>query len=309
MSDIAAFSDPLERLKTLPVVEVTRSGGCFLDQHGEFTHESLDETARRLSTAPHLICARSWAGRLLNIQTEHCFDVLELAAYVLPARLFTPTTRGLAQLLEMPAPQAGDDALLFLREAARQLLQIPLLPTYRHRAGFSSLAMVMAQASWPWGTWLMGSASAMKEDRRPIFDVLPQWDSEPPPPPARDVLLNEDVVLAQLSAFLPKGAEDREGQRAYAKASVHAFAPRSQEDAPNVLLSEAGTGIGKTLGYAAAAARWSREAEGPVWIATYTRALQRQIDQELTPFYLDRRRKLVVRKGRENYLCMLNMEE
>ncbi|MEO0413295.1 MAG: ATP-dependent DNA helicase, partial [Pseudomonadota bacterium] len=309
MSDVAAFSDPLERLKTLPVVEVTRSGGRFLDQHGEFTHESLDETARRLSTAPHLICARSWAGRLLNIQTEHCFDVLELAAYVLPARLFTPTTRGLAQLLELPVPQVGDDALLFLREAARQLLHIPLMPTYRHRAGFSSLAMVMAQASWPWGTWLMGSASAMKEDRRPIFDVLPQWESEPPPPPARDVVLHEEDVLAQLSAFLPRGAEDREGQRAYAKASVHAFAPRPQEAAPNVLLSEAGTGIGKTLGYAAAAARWSREAEGPVWIATYTRALQRQIDQELTPFYLDRRRKLVVRKGRENYLCMLNMEE
>ncbi|MEM7570532.1 MAG: ATP-dependent DNA helicase, partial [Pseudomonadota bacterium] len=309
MSDVAAFSDPRERLTSLPVVEVTRSGGHFLDAHGEFITCDLDETASRLSATPHLICARSWAGRLLRVNTQACFDILELAAFVLPARLFTPTTRGLARLLEMPAPADSEAALLFLREAAARLLSMPLSPGYPHRTGFSSLAMTMAQSSWPWGTWLMGTASAMKEDRRAVFDVLPQWESEPPPPPARDVVLREDAVLGQLTAFLPKDAEDREGQRAYARASTHAFAPRQQADAPNVLLSEAGTGIGKTLGYAAAAARWAREAEGPVWIATYTRALQRQIDQELTPFYLDRRRKLVVRKGRENYLCLLNMDE
>ena len=52
--------------------------------------------------------------------------------------------------------------------------------------------------------------------------------------------------------------------------------------------------------------------KGAVWISTFTRHLQRQIDGELARLYPDpaeRRRRVVVRKGRENYLCLLNYEE
>src|SRR5690606_37696750 len=45
---------------------------------------------------------------------------------------------------------------------------------------------------------------------------------------------------------------------------------------------------------------------------TYTRNLQHQIDQELDRLHPVREvkaRRVVVRKGRENYLCLLNLEE
>jgi len=75
---------------------------------------------------------------------------------------------------------------------------------------------------------------------------------------------------------------------------------------------EAGTGTGKTLGYLAPASVWA-EKNGPgLWISTYTRNLQRQIVQEIAHLYPDpeeRAEKAVVRKGRENYLCLLNFEE
>src|SRR3546814_2865373 len=48
------------------------------------------------------------------------------------------------------------------------------------------------------------------------------------------------------------------------------------------------------------------------WISTYTKALQRQLDRETERIYSDPatlRRKVVVRKGRENYLCLLNLED
>src|SRR3546814_20372998 len=51
---------------------------------------------------------------------------------------------------------------------------------------------------------------------------------------------------------------------------------------------------------------------GAVWISTYTRNLQHQIDGELDRLYPDRRLKAlraVIRKGRENYLCLLNLED
>ena len=75
-----------------------------------------------------------------------------------------------------------------------------------------------------------------------------------------------------------------------------------------MMLAEAGTGVGKTLGYLAPASLWA-EANGPaVWVSTYTRALQRQIERESHAVYPDpavRAQKAVVRKGRENYLCLL----
>ena len=49
-----------------------------------------------------------------------------------------------------------------------------------------------------------------------------------------------------------------------------------------------------------------------MWISTYTRHLQRQVEGELARLHPDaaeRRRRVVVRKGRENYLCLLNLED
>ena len=81
---------------------------------------------------------------------------------------------------------------------------------------------------------------------------------------------------------------------------------------PSVVLAEAGTGLGKTAGYLAPATLWAERNDGTVWISTYTKNLQRQIAQELARVYPDeaeRAEKVTVRKGRENYVCLLNFEE
>ena len=78
------------------------------------------------------------------------------------------------------------------------------------------------------------------------------------------------------------------------------------------MLAEAGTGVGKTLGYLAPASVWAEKNGAPVWVSTYTRNLQHQIDQELDRLFPEpatKSNRVVVRKGRENYLCLLNMEE
>ena len=83
-------------------------------------------------------------------------------------------------------------------------------------------------------------------------------------------------------------------------------------DRPHAVLAEAGTGVGKTLGYIAPASLWAEKNQGSVWISTFTRNLQTQIAGELDRLYPDpeqKRRRVVVRKGRENFLCLLNYEE
>jgi hypothetical protein len=119
-------------------------------------------------------------------------------------------------------------------------------------------------------------------------------------------------VLGRLAALTGKGAEQRAGQRAYAEAAIGAFLPRAARDQPRLMLAEAGTGIGKTLGYLAPASLWSEKAGGPVWISTYTKALQRQLTAETARIYGSEaaaRGRVVIRKGRENYLCLLNLED
>ena len=91
-----------------------------------------------------------------------------------------------------------------------------------------------------------------------------------------------------------------------------AFINPEHEGQANVVLAEAGTGVGKTLGYIAPASVWAEKNEAPVWLSTYTRNLQHQIDQELDrvfPNPLEKQERVVVRKGRENYLCLLNYED
>ena len=49
-----------------------------------------------------------------------------------------------------------------------------------------------------------------------------------------------------------------------------------------------------------------------MWVSTFTKALQRQLDAEGPKLFADadeRARRIVVRKGRENYLCLLNLED
>ncbi len=72
----------------------------------------------------------------------------------------------------------------------------------------------------------------------------------------------------------------REGQRAMRPRNGYIFAPRTQRGMPHLLLAQAGTGIGKTLGYLAPASLWSERSQGTVWVSTYTKNLQRQLRRE-----------------------------
>jgi ATP-dependent DNA helicase DinG len=145
-----------------------------------------------------------------------------------------------------------------------------------------------------------------------LFSRLAQWDEGAERPPPRTVRVDPAQAGAKLDALTGAGKEPREGQRAMAAAVAEVFAPKPAEGEPNLLLAEAGTGIGKTLAYLAPAALWAEQAGGAVWVSTFTKALQRQLDAEGPRLFADpeeRRRRIVVRKGRENYLCLLNLED
>lgn len=304
-------------LEDIPVAVVSVRGVTIFTPDGTFESLSLDEAADTLSRTPHLLVNRVLAARRLGLGTLVAYDLLELFAFIRPARYCLPTIRGLADALTLTVT-IGDpeDDCLALQDIARRLLADPAGQTYRYRAGSAKVATMMARAGWPWGPLVLVAtetyADHSREDGLSVWSALSDWeDGAPPPPPGDDPVEPADSE-ERLRTLLGDDAEERPGQKRYAAAATHAFRPREMVDAPNLQLLEAGTGTGKTLGYIAPASLWAEKNDGPVWLSTFTKNLQRQLDQELSKLYPDpkiKAKRAVIRKGRENYACLLNIEE
>ncbi|WP_254514731.1 ATP-dependent DNA helicase [Novosphingobium sp. G106] len=240
-------------------------------------------------------------------------DLLELYAFIHPARFVVPTPKGLANALGLAEPEGDDQVPALLQSAAAALLDTCESPDWAEREGAWSALQSLIRMRWPWAAQLTSRIAQPERAERWLFSKLPEWDEAPERPQPAQVTLDEDTVLARLAALTGDEAEQRPGQRAYAAETAQTFAPRRREAAPHVLLTQAGTGIGKTLGYLAPASVWSQESGGTVWVSTFTKALQRQLRRESRRAWPGKRadgsQPVVVRKGRENYLCLLNLED
>ena len=183
---------------------------------------------------------------------------------------------------------------------------------WSEREGAWTVAQTLWRLGWGWSPFVSQRLAKPERGERMLFSRLPQWEEQSDRPPPRAVGISADEAKARLAELTGRGAEQRVGQQDMAGETAAIFNPRRSEGEPNLLLAEAGTGIGKTLAYLAPASLWAQKAGGAVWVSTYTKALQRQLDAEghkIVPEEAERRRRIVVRKGRENYLCLLNLED
>ncbi|PYD83569.1 DNA helicase [Komagataeibacter oboediens] len=309
---------------------IPRNGAwSVLTPDGEILSMSADDIRRELPQwpAPMVIHAPATARRLdlpPPPRPSPWLDLLELFAFALPAHGVPPTARGLGTALgiaenRLDAPEA--DLLPDLAfELLRRIAAIRNTPEGGIR---TALAWSMRKAGWAWGPSVCAALGLSPAGGLPagmiqpnealkIWTRLPKWEETAPrPAPAAHPVTGEEA-RAHLRTILGEGAEHRPAQDAFSHVAARAFAPRTTQGDPHMVLAEAGTGTGKTLGYVAPASIWATRNGGTVWISTYTRHLQRQIESELARVYPDpdiRRSHVVVRKGRENYLCLLNMEE
>lgn len=312
---------PSLMLEAAPALVAGVHDAVWVTPDGEIDRLSHREAARRLSSGGpvYLLHAPATAARVGTKPPPRSFDLLELFAFVAPARFCIPTPRGLAEALQLPVPDALEDQAILLPKAAQRLLR-HLMATGDRDPRIGRTAMAMARGGWPWGPAVVAALGEDPEDiglraavtGLDVWKDLPEWQEEAPPPPPGDLAVDPTESRTRLSDLLGEEAEARPSQSDYASAVSAVFQPRRDEGAPSVVLAEAGTGVGKTLGYIAPASLWAEKNEGPVWLSTYTRNLQHQIDAELDRLFPDpavKDRRVVIRKGRENYLCLLNLEE
>ncbi len=310
---------PSIALPDAPSVVAGHGRAAILTLDGELLLLPPDEAVAALRTMPPPILVHAPATfRRLGMRPVPAFDLLELFAFVRPARTVAPTPRGLALALDDDQPPIGLEAeVTRLPDLAAILLnQLAQGRDTLMNRDAASLAARMQRAGWGWGGYVTHAlgrpdAPASNEPLK-IWKRLPEWEDSAAPPPPSAHAVSRTEARNRLASMLGPHAEQRPGQADYAGAACSAFAPREIRGDPHLVLVEAGTGTGKTLGYLAPASVWAEKNKGAVWISTFTRHLQRQIDSELErliPDPTERRRRVVVRKGRENYLCLLNLED
>ncbi|MBX3565345.1 MAG: ATP-dependent DNA helicase [Sphingomonas sp.] len=299
-------------MPTLPHPALHAShGGVWIATAEETRAVSRGEAIRIAADTPVILLNAPLIGQRLGHPELNGLDLLELFAFLRPARFMVPTPKGLARVAGLEAPGEDSEIAAFLRRAAEALLAIPA-GDWPEREGAWNSVQSLFRLRWPWAPVVSQVVAKPVEHERWLFSKLPEWEERAPRPSPRTVTLNDADVAERLAALTGQGAERRQGQRDYAAAAAGAFAPRDMRDSPNLVLAEAGTGIGKTLGYLAPASLWARQAEGAVWISTFTKALQRQLAHESVRLFPDettRKQRIVTRKGRENYACLLNLED
>ncbi len=273
---------------------------------------------------PVLVAHAAMTARRLGLnapsRSPGIFDALELFAFVRPARFCAPSAAGLALALGLDEPKGAVAQARAMGEICTRLLGELAATPEPSREEALAIAETLARAGWAWGPAVIGalrSAPVGNQFRTSGLDVwtrIAEWEDQAPPGEAGSKPIEPEAAAQRLVELLARAGLDeaRPAQAEYAAEAAFAFQPREREGEPRMMLAEAGTGIGKTLAYLAPASLWA-EANGPaVWVSTYTRALQRQIERESHAVYPDpkvRAKKAVVRKGRENYLCLLNFQE
>ena len=273
---------------------------------------SRGEAIARLAETPHIILNAPLLGQRLGYPDVSGLDLLELFAFIHPARFAVPTVPGLARACGVEPPADDAEAAAALVRIGEALLERLANPDWPEREGAWTANASLTRLGWSWAS-LVGKRLAKPErGERMLFSRLSQWEERGDRPQPKTISIPPADAEARLAELTGKGSEPRQGQRAMAGEATSIFDPRRAAGEPNMLLAEAGTGIGKTLAYLAPASLWAERAQGTVWVSTFTKALQRQLDAEgsrLFPEPTERNRRIVIRKGRENYLCLLNLED
>ncbi len=307
-------------LPDVPALALATGHAVLVTPDGEVREIGRAEAGAAIASEPLMVCHTGFLaqrlGRPRPVRRASLYDLTELFAFVCPARFCLPTAAGLAEALDLDPPESPEDEAVALVAAAHALLTRLGQADYPHKDRAAAVAATMGKAGWAWAPYVTavlgtppGSQTLGGLD---VWSRLPEWEDRAPQGGRQSDPLPEAAVIDRLTGLLGADQALRPGQDRYAATVAQSFTPRDTPGEPPVVLAEAGTGIGKTLGYLAPASLWA-EKNGPgTWVSTFTKNLQRQIDQELSRVYpdpLDKSRRAVIRKGRENYLCLLNFED
>jgi ATP-dependent DNA helicase DinG len=169
-------------LPDAPALVAGSRHGVLLSADGELTQLEFEAAARRLEAGGTLVCHAPALARRINARRTAALDVLELFAFVCPARFCLPTVGGLARELGVAPPEdlAGEAMALFA--VAEHLLRRLADFADPGRTEAAALAWSMGTAGWPWAPAVLaalglpgGPAPAAAAAALQVWRRLAEW--------------------------------------------------------------------------------------------------------------------------------------
>ena len=289
-----------------PAVVMCPTHAIWIESDGEVEQIQFSVLNTRLiSGQSPFVCHAPSVARKLQIKPFSSYDLLELFAFIHPAKFCLPTPGGLATALNLEIPLNSEGEALLLFDAAAVLLS-SLSKNYVAvcQPRTLSIAKTMAASGWIWGSSILRSISnndktsiskrhefsdneAIRNNRKSfaVWDNIEDWPEYTSKRTIHNVGVSSSEARRRLTELLGSDAELRPQQSDYTSSLCAGFQPDKGDGIPSLVLAEAGTGVGKTLGYIAPASLWAEKNESTVFCSTYTRNLQQQIDTELDKLF------------------------
>ena len=199
----------------LPALHATHAGIWLADGHGEVREASRGEAIARAAETPHIILNAPLVGQRLGYPELSGLDLLELFAFMHPARFAVPTVAGLSRVLGLQPPAGDAQAAQVLRAIAERLLSGLGNPEWAEREGAWTSNATLHRLGWGWAPLIGARLERPERGERMLFSRLKQWEEAGERPPPRTVLVDPADASARLDKRTGR-AEAREGLRAMA---------------------------------------------------------------------------------------------
>src|SRR3712207_5242435 len=108
-------------------------------------------------------------GQRLGYPELSGLDLLELFAFVHPARFAVPTPAGLSRALGQDPPNSEADAALQLRTIVDRLLAVLADPDWREREGAWTSNMTLGRLGWSWAPLIEARLQRPERGERMLF--------------------------------------------------------------------------------------------------------------------------------------------
>ena len=126
-------------------------------------------------------------GQRLGYPELSGLDLLELFAFIHPARFAVPTAAGLSRTLGLEPPASEGEAAGSLRQIAELLLSTLADPDWREREGAWTSNATLHRLGWGWAPLIGARLERPERGERMLFSRLKQWEEGAERPHRLDV--------------------------------------------------------------------------------------------------------------------------
>ena len=161
-------------LPAAPALVAGVKQAAWLSPDGELALLPFAEAARRARAQPPFLCHARATARRMGVLPFPALDLLELYAFVRPARFCLPTPRGLAEALELPLARrsVGDEALSLVGSAQALLAELSAsaeVPAFDVRLAAIGLSALLD------GLWLESSLNPRTLEPQEAIALCRDW--------------------------------------------------------------------------------------------------------------------------------------